>query len=84
MCVLLSESRTLEEDGEKMDSFAMLAKGKQARGFYRITHKTLPRSRLDRSFRTYLMILDAIAHRYIPPNARVSPSALRVEPLLTS
>jgi len=68
---------------EKRWTIAMSAKGKWAGGFYRITHRTLPWSFLDR-FRIHLMILDAIAHRYIPPNiARVSFSALQVEPLLT-
>jgi len=61
MCVLLSDSRTHKE---KRWTLAMLAKGKWARGFYWITHRTLPRSRLDCSLRIHLMILDAIASLY--------------------
>jgi len=75
MCVLLFDSRTLEKDGEKMDA-RNVGEGEMS-GFYRITHRMLPRNHLDRSLRTHLMI--AIAQY-----ARVSPSVLRVESLLTA
>ena len=61
MCVLLSESRTLEKDGEKMD-IRNVGEGEMSSRILpdnaEECNRMLLRSRLDRSFRTHLMILD--------------------------